>query len=152
HTAGVLYYEPQCDRPQIVCTRERGSAESLELDVKRFRFRRERAEERVRQAIRYAGERRCRSQLLLAYFGEHDSKPCGICDICTGRNKRETDTDEFISYARKIKDLLRQESLTTAQILESFAMKRQETVARVLASMLEEGELEQNQDGVITLV
>ncbi|MFM8489921.1 MAG: RecQ family zinc-binding domain-containing protein, partial [Bacteroidota bacterium] len=96
HTAGVLYYEPQRDKPQIVFTRERVSAENLELDVKKFRFRRERAEERVRQAIRYAGERRCRSQLLLAYFGEQDSKHCGICDICTGRNKRETDTDEFI--------------------------------------------------------
>ncbi|MFN7831568.1 MAG: hypothetical protein ACK5Q2_06230, partial [Bacteroidota bacterium] len=66
--------------------------------------------------------------------------------------KRETDTDEFISYARKIKDLLRHESLTAAQILESFAMKRQETVARVLAYMLDEGELEQNQDGGITPV
>lgn len=152
HTAGVLYYEPQRDKPQIVFTRERMSAENLELDVKKFRFRRERAEERVKQAIRYAEERRCRSQLLLAYFGEQDSKPCGICDICTGRNKRETDTDEFISYARKIKDLLRHESLTAAQILESFAMKRQETVARVLAYMLDEGELEQNQDGGITLV
>jgi hypothetical protein len=51
HTAGVLYYQPQRDKPQIVFTRERVSAENLELDVKKFRFRRERAEERVRQAI-----------------------------------------------------------------------------------------------------
>jgi ATP-dependent DNA helicase RecQ len=27
-------------------------------------------------------EQRCRQQQILAYFGEHESQPCGTCDIC----------------------------------------------------------------------
>ena len=27
-------------------------------------------------------ENTCRSRMLLAYFGEQDSAPCGACDVC----------------------------------------------------------------------
>jgi ATP-dependent DNA helicase RecQ len=33
----------------------------------------------------------CKSQLLLAYFGEKDAKSCGICSYCISKSKPKTD-------------------------------------------------------------
>jgi ATP-dependent DNA helicase RecQ len=73
--------------------------------------------------IRYAEERQCRSQLLLAYFNEPDSKPCGICDVCTGRNKSTVKNAEFDNYERKIREVLHKEALPVDEIMAAFAKK-----------------------------
>lgn len=148
----VMLYEPQKERPQLIFIRERVTAENLSIDQKKFRFRKERAEERVARAIRYAEERRCRSRLLLAYFDEPESARCGICDVCTGRNKSDIDSPDFDIYAGKIKSVLRDEPLPMQEVLNAFAAKRQEKVMKVLAFMLDEGHLEQSDSGLIQVV
>jgi ATP-dependent DNA helicase RecQ len=43
-------------------------------------------------------EQRCRQQQILAYFGEHESQPCGTCDICRRngvQTSREGTADEI---------------------------------------------------------
>lgn len=148
---GIMIYEPRRESAQMSFLRERVATENLRIDLAKFNFRKERAVERVEQAIRYVETLRCRSQQLLAYFGETDSDPCGICDVCTGRNKSEVDDEVFDNYARKIRELLRREPLRFEQILEAFAMKRHETVAKVLGYLLDEKLLEQDADGRLKL-
>ncbi len=42
-------------------------------------------QEQVSQMLTYTNnDSICRSQQLLTYFGETDSSPCGICDVCKG--------------------------------------------------------------------
>ena len=46
--------------------------------------------EKLKAMIEYADNQQfCRSQLLLSYFGEHDSKTCGTCDVCRLRAKEQ---------------------------------------------------------------
>ncbi len=146
---GILDYEPMSEKPQLIFTRERVAAENLSIDLQKFKFRKERAEERTAQAIRYAETRQCRSQLLLAYFNEPDSKPCGICDVCTGRNKPELGNTEFEVYEQKIRQVLQKEPLPVEEILSAFALKRHELVSKVLEYLLDEGILEQDENGLI---
>ena len=40
----------------------------------------------------------CRSSVLLNYFGEEQSKDCGICDLCIEKN---SDTETFRKSIRK---------------------------------------------------
>jgi ATP-dependent DNA helicase RecQ len=148
---GILLYEPRKELPQLTFLQERVAAENLSIDLARFAFRRERAQERVEQSIRYAETLRCRSQQLLAYFGETESAVCGICDVCTGRNKPDLDTAAFETMERKIREVLRHEPLTVEQVLEAFALKRHETVARVIGYLVEEGRLKQLSDGRLGL-
>lgn len=148
----ILIYEPRKDKPQLIFTRERVSAENLTIDLVKFNFRKQRAEERTEQAIRYAETRRCRSQLLLAYFGEKDSPACGICDVCTGRNKSDLNADSFENYERKIRQVLAHEPLPFEEILKAFAMKRHEMVAQVIGYLLDEGKLEQDEEGRLSLI
>ena len=148
---GVLEYEPMSEKPQLIFLRERVSAENLSIDLQKFKFRKERAEERTAQAIRYAEERQCRSQLLLAYFNEPDSKPCGICDVCTGRNKSTVNNAEFEVYEQKIRQVLLKEALPVEEIMGAFALKRHELVSKVLEYLLDEGILEQDENGLINI-
>lgn len=147
HKEDILIYEPRKDKPQLTFIRERVSADNLTIDLAKFNFRKKRAEERTEQAIRYAETRRCRSQLLLAYFGEKDSPSCGICDVCTGRNKSDLNTETFESYERKIRQVLANEALPFEEILKAFAMKRHEAVAQVIGYLMDEGKLEQDEEG-----
>ena len=46
--------------------------------------------EKLKAMIEYADNQQfCRSQLLLSYFGEHDSETCGTCDVCRLRAKEQ---------------------------------------------------------------
>jgi ATP-dependent DNA helicase RecQ len=144
---GLLFYEPQKDKPQLTFTHERVSTENLRIDHQKLAWRKQRAVERIEQSIHYAETLQCRSQLLLAYFGEPESKRCGICDVCTGRNKTEIATDAFEAYEKKIREVLSKEALPPAEVLKAFALKRHETVAKVLAYLLDEQKLVQKDDG-----
>ena len=149
---GLLTYEPQKDKPQLIFTHERVAAENLLIDYQKLNWRKERATERVRKAIEYAETLQCRSQLLLAYFSETVSKRCGICDVCTGRNKSDVSTDAFEAYEKKIREILKKEALPPAEVLKAFALKKQDTVAKVLAYLLDEHKLVQNEDGNLSWV
>lgn len=144
---GVLLYEPRKDKPQLSFLRERVAAENLQFDLARFQFRKQRAEANIASIIAYAETRQCRSRQLLAYFDEPNSAPCGICDICTGRNQTDLPTETFDAYARKIFEVLRDGPLPLEEVLQAFAQKRQELVAQVLDYLLDEGQIYTNEGG-----
>jgi ATP-dependent DNA helicase RecQ len=152
HQEGVLLYEPRKEKPQLTFTHERVAAENLRIDLEKFKFRQQRAESRMESAIAYAERRRCRSRQLLAYFDEPDSAACGICDVCTGRHKNDLGNTAFETYEKKIRDVLRHEALPFEEILKAFALKRQDTVAQVLQYLLDEGQLQSDDDGLIRTV
>ena len=46
---------------------------------------------KLKAMVEYAENKHyCRSQVLLAYFGENDAPTCGTCDICRANNKQQT--------------------------------------------------------------
>ena len=143
---GIVNYLPKKDKPQLIFLKERVAAENLTIDLDLFNFRKERYLKNIQAAIQYADQNRCRSKLLLAYFGEHDAPLCGQCDVCTGRNKADIDEVSYERYKLKIKQLLRKDRLTTAEIKASFSPKRQEQVLTTLEYLLAEGFLEQQAD------
>ncbi|MDX1913757.1 MAG: ATP-dependent DNA helicase RecQ [Saprospiraceae bacterium] len=148
---GMLLYEPRKEKPQLTYTRERVAAENLGIDLEKFKFRQQRAEMRMEHAIAYAERRQCRSRQLLAYFDEPDSPPCGICDVCTGRHKNDLGNAVFETYEKKIRSVVRHEALPFEEILQAFALKKQDAVAQVLQYLLDEGKLQADDNGNIGL-
>lgn len=81
-TQGIIDYIPARDIPRLTFLRER-TAEPIVLSPEVYDFRKADYTERIEAMITYAAyDDTCRSQLLLAYFGETDAKPCGHCDVC----------------------------------------------------------------------
>ncbi len=64
-----------------------GDIASIRYHIERMRDgdERERAEEQLREVLRYADSGICRRKLLLAHFGEEHPGGCGNCDVCTGK-------------------------------------------------------------------
>jgi ATP-dependent DNA helicase RecQ len=88
HGFGVLDYQPRRDRPQLYFFQPRLVVERLQIHTERMRQREESDREALQAILCYAQkEEDCRSRALLAYFGEEDSLPCGICDICLQRKR-----------------------------------------------------------------
>ncbi len=139
---GIVDYHAQKELPQLTFAHERVDSKNLTIDQKAFEFRKKRAFDRLESAIQYAEKLRCRPQQLLAYFGEKDAEPCGICDVCTGRNKPELTPEFFETYSRKIKQVIENEALGLDEILSAFAMKHHESVRQTLEFLLDEGRAE----------
>lgn len=85
---GVLKYIPRRHTPYITFINERELTERVVLSKMVYDERKENYIERLRAMLEYAEDDRfCRSQLLLGYFGETDSQPCGHCDVCIEKKK-----------------------------------------------------------------
>jgi len=149
HQEGVILFRVEKDKPQLLFLEERVSAENLTIDTKLYNFRKERYLHRIQKVIQYNEDFKCRSQLLLRYFGEEDSEICGVCDVCLGRNKVELATDEFERFKTKILQLLRHDSLTISELLEGFASKRHGKLLKALEIMIDEGQIDKEGDKLV---
>ena len=48
--------------------------------------------DQLESVLHYVNDKNsCKSQLLLAYFGEKEAKPCGICSYCISKSKPKSD-------------------------------------------------------------
>jgi ATP-dependent DNA helicase RecQ len=146
---GVVDYQPQRDRPQLIFLHERVDADNLTIDQQLYFFRKNRHRERLRAALAYAETPLCRSQQLLAYFGEKKSEPCGVCDVCTGRNRADLNAESFDRLRDKVRQVLHREPLTLEQTVESFSPKWRERVLQTLNVLLDEGVIGKVEDKLI---
>lgn len=105
--ARVIGYVPQPKSPLITFTRSREEIKHIIIPKSVYEDRKERYQERVKGVLEYVNnQHHCRAQMLLSYFGEKDSKPCGVCDICL-RNKRTKPSEEqFEEISQALIELL----------------------------------------------
>lgn len=85
----LLYYVPRTSTPYLVYTTSREEPRYIVLPTTVYEDQRQRLEHRV-EAMRqfvYATDK-CRSTMLLSYFGESATGECGICDYCRKRTDR----------------------------------------------------------------
>jgi ATP-dependent DNA helicase RecQ len=114
---GVIDYIPRKRNPVITFTEERLDKKGLYFSVDSYRFLKERYIERLNAMIDYAESKtRCRSTILLDYFGEKDVSRCGECDVCQQRNELELSKYEFDLILNDIKELLQESSLLIPQL------------------------------------
>jgi ATP-dependent DNA helicase RecQ len=139
HNEKIVEYRPKKDKPQIVFLQERIDSQYLAIDYNLYMFRKKRAEFRLKKAIEYAELDVCRSQQLLHYFGQLDASACGICDVCIESKNRSLAGEEFEVLKDKIQRLLKRESLTLKDIVDSFAEKQRTKVIQTIGFLLDEG-------------
>lgn len=84
----IITYIPREVANTLTFTRDRQT--DIHLPVSVYEDRQARYAERLKAMVEYAENQQfCRSQVLLAYFGETDAAPCGTCDICRARMKMD---------------------------------------------------------------
>lgn len=103
-----LTYQPAKDKPQLVFISERRPANNVVLSNEHFHDRKAVAAKRLQAVIDFVNtNNKCRSQQVLAYFGENLMHRCGKCDVCTQRNRLNLTDIEFGSIKQEVYDLLK---------------------------------------------
>lgn len=82
----ILHYVPRKNVPHIAFPIRRVDTDEIRLGAELYDNRRAEYAERIRAMIDYATcTTRCRSRILLAYFGETKTEDCHHCDYCEKR-------------------------------------------------------------------
>ncbi len=148
----VITYLPQTELPQLTFTRERIDTKELKLSKENFSLLKKRAMERMEAVINYEeSKHRCRSQLLLAYFGEMETEQCNQCDVCLEEKRKILHTDEYESTSNQIKQLLALHPLALKTLIDSITDIHEDKVIHTIQLMLDNKLLVYNKDGKVCL-
>lgn len=138
----VLSYIPQTDMPQLAFLVPRLDARNIMISDELLRKRKERARERTDAMIHYADSKtKCRSQILLSYFGETDSYRCGVCDFCIARNKLELSSLEFETVAGQVKELVSKKPLPLIELVNSIRNSKEDKTIKVVQWLVDNGKM-----------
>lgn len=148
----IIQYIPRKKTPFLTFTHEREDISRIILDKEAYDDRRDRFIMRIKSVLDYAQEENvCRSQILLSYFGEKNTKPCGKCDICLKNKDNELTDEEFNIIKEKIIALLQDEPKSANSIVKNVPYKETKTL-KVIRFMLDNGLANENNQLKIKLI
>ena len=130
----ILHYIPGKKTPYIIYTRERQETDRIHLSNEVYEDRKKSYAET---------DDKCRSRMLLHYFGEKNEHNCGHCDVCLQKHDSGVKRNEFDEIARKIEELLQENSISVPTLCEQLeASWEKEHIQQVLHYLLSEEKME----------
>lgn len=148
----VLTYLEQTELPQLTFTLPRADAKNLTLSKENFELLKKRAIERMEAVLDYAeSTHKCRSQILLAYFGETNAYRCNQCDVCLEENKKTLHTDEFEMIAEQVKQLLAVHSHDLKDLVSKITTGNEEKILKSIQWLIDNQEIVYDQEQYLKL-
>jgi len=144
----VLHFLPQTFLPQITFTKARVDAKNITISAEVLKIREAQAKKKLDAVIHYAESKEfCRSQLLLAYFGETNAKPCGVCDVCLSKNKnKHPDADEMKMLFEKVERLLNAKRYTVHELVTALHPAKEAESLQIIQQLLDTGKIKSEHD------
>ena len=148
----ILHYIPGKKTPYIIYTRERQDSDRIILSKEVYEDRKASYEKRIKAMIDYADtDDKCRSRMLLYYFGEKNEHNCGQCDVCLKKHESGLRLGVFEDVRDEILRLLEFEGpQTPKQLVQSVTIADKDAVQEVLSFLMSENQIEQT-DGKLHL-
>jgi ATP-dependent DNA helicase RecQ len=136
----IIHYIPRKNTPYIYFPKERVDISRLKISKEHYADRKKDYQKRIEAMIYYATQKlKCRSQVLLEYFGETDSVRCGKCDVCLERNELGLSKLEFDQLAQEIKKILN-EACTFEELIMKLAGNEDEKI-NVIRWLMDNGKI-----------
>jgi ATP-dependent DNA helicase RecQ len=133
----VIRYIAQKKTPLIIYTEERLDEKSLLISSENYKKRKESYIGRLNAVLNYASKKnKCRSQMLLEYFGEKNSERCGECDVCKHQNEIEINKNEFELIREEIKSIINLEPVSLNDLIDKIPVK-EEKIIQVIQWLLD---------------
>ena len=99
------------------------------FDMQALKSRKDRVVSKMEAMLRYAtSDNKCRSQQLLAYFGETDVDRCGECDVCQRRNELGLSKYEFDIVLEKIKRIVNESPCLYNELIDKVGEDENKTI------------------------
>ncbi|GAB5540122.1 MAG: ATP-dependent DNA helicase RecQ [Salibacteraceae bacterium] len=84
----IIKYEPASNLPMVTYVHERIQARNVRISKEHYTLRKHVVLDKSEAMLHYLQTNsKCRSRMILEYFGETDAKNCGICDFCIEQKK-----------------------------------------------------------------
>lgn len=137
----AIMYKPKSDKPQITFTSPCIDARNLCLSDSNYNQLKQNAYEKAEAIKKYVlSDNSCRSQLLLAYFGETESEFCHICDFCIQQKKKQSSIKEWQSKEtrERLLQLIAKAPQRAEKLIEQLGDMDEEQVIEQLRLIVEE--------------
>jgi ATP-dependent DNA helicase RecQ len=143
----VISYLEQTNQPQLTYLTERLNVKDISISAKHYHDRREIAIKKMESVIYFATTKhKCRSEILLTYFGEKDIYRCGVCDVCIERNKLDLSDVEFSAVSDQVKKIVKVEPTPITQIINKINGVRDDKTIKVIQWLMENEKLISNEE------
>ena len=132
----IIQYRPSKKTALITFSQQRVLPEELRFEKEVYDERRESFENRIISVINYVQSNdKCRSSILLSYFGEKEPPECGTCDICVQKRREAGEKKEYNNERDKILQILSDKAPHSLDELEKLHLSREKltTIMRQLA-------------------
>lgn len=135
---GVIKYRQKNNGIQLRFLQHRKDSEKLNINEKKIKFNKANAKEKLEKVIKYIKEKqKCRSNMLLDYFGEKKTERCGICDYCVRKNKKEIKEKSFNEISINIIQLLQKKECDIEEIINELHHQKIEDINNVINYLFE---------------
>ena len=146
----VLHYIPRKKTPYIIYSQKRIEKERLIISPEIYERRKESYASRIKAMIDYAtAEEKCRSRMLLHYFGEKNEHHCGQCDVCLKKHESGIKLGEFQELKERILEVLKEGPLSSVELCEK--LKVSATQISPIVSFLISEEIIYLRNGILSI-
>ena len=146
----ILHYIPRKKTPYIIYSQKRIEKERLIISPEIYERRKESYASRIKAMIDYAtAEEKCRSRMLLHYFGEKNEHHCGQCDVCLKKHESGIKLGEFQELKERILEALKEGPLTSVELCEK--LKVSATQISPIVSFLISEEIIYLRNGILSI-
>ncbi len=152
HQQKVITYAAQTELPQLTFEQPRVHTKDVSFAKENFTLLKERATERVAAILNYStSTHKCRSQLLLEYFGEKTSTPCKQCDVCLEANRKTVHTADFENISQQIKALLALHAMHLSDLVDAVTDFEEDKTLFTIRWMIDNEQLKYTEDDLLFL-
>ena len=125
----ILHYIPQKRTPFIIYTTPREDLKYLSIPRNVYEERKERFSHRIHSMLEYVlHDKKCRTQILLNYFGETFNRECRLCDICLQQKSGELTSGDFSRIEKEIYKLLQADKCSLDTIIARIPLSQEKIV------------------------
>jgi len=147
--SGIVHYTKSTDSSVLYFNVPRQHPDQLMLSKKNYEDRVKSFENRIKYMIHYAfQESDCRSEILVQFFGETDSIPCGNCDVCINKSKEGKLDIEKSRNILLIKDFIQNHFLTTNQLLDKLQLNPDFSI-QLIRELIDEQVVREQDNGIL---
>ncbi|HEY9194751.1 MAG TPA: ATP-dependent DNA helicase RecQ [Mucilaginibacter sp.] len=138
---GLLSYLQQTDKPQVTYLKARQQAARLFINKTYIEDRKEVYRRKMEAVFAYALHKKCRSQMLLAYFDEPDARKCGICDVCLEEKRRKNAAEIFENITTEIVQQLSVSSPDIGTLINAINIGTEKEKMETIRVLLDAGKI-----------
>lgn len=147
----ILHYIPGKKTPYIIYTRERQEADRLIFTKEVYEDRKDSFIKRIKAMTEYAeSDDKCRSRMLLLYFGEKNEHNCGQCDVCLAAHSSGIKQGVFDEISKQIENILKEKDMPVADLIDKLDKDDKDTVTNIISYLLAE-EILYQKNGILSL-